>query len=227
MFYIIKSDNTSNNIINLKKTLKGEFFLRSFNFLNEIHNVRSNNNILPYKEPAGSLQLIELTTQFVSGNDLASDIQTKIDAVSAGSPVVSYSSATGKFTITNTTAFSLKFGDNTSNTCHELIGFNATNTSDATSHIADNVANLTPYQHILINIKEDVVTAVEDQEYGDNSFIITSQSNFCDMAEYTPKTTDIGQQWIRFNGTKRITIRFYDDNNNELNLNHWSLVLFQ
>lgn len=226
MLYVLKSSDVSNNnVINLKQKINGEFVFHSFTFNNEIYNVTSNNNILPYYE--SSLTNIELTKQYVNGDDLASDIQTKINAISGGTAAVTYSSATGKFTITNTTAFSLKFGDNTNNTCNNLLGFNQTNTTSATSVTSDNIAYLSPYQRIMIKISGDNITSISDQDYGDYSFIITTNANFGDIAQYISKENDIREQRIYVNNVKHVKITFYDENGNLLSLNNWCLVLFQ
>lgn len=226
MLYVFKSSDTTNNIINLQKTLSGKFTLHSFTFNNEIYNVRGDNNNLPYFE-GGSITNLSLTQQYVNGDDLAYDVQEKINEISDGTASVSYDSNTGKFTITNTISFSLKFGDNTENSCRKLLGFNGSNSSEGTSVVSDNVANITPYQRLLIKISEDEKTSVSDQDYGDYSFVITTKSDFGDVSKYISKESDIREQEIRFNKVKRFKVSFYNENGVLLTLNNWCLVLFQ
>ena len=164
MYYILKSNDVSNNVINTRQIMEGTYQLHSFTCTNNIYNVTANNNILPYQEGA-SYNAIELTQQYANGSDLASDIATKINEVSDGTATCEYSYNTGKFTITNTTNFYFNFGDITTNTCYNLIGFSQSNTTDGTSVTSDNIANLVPFKHILINIQEDKLQNITNKQW--------------------------------------------------------------
>lgn len=222
MFYIIKSSDVTNGLVKLTDHLKGNYLLHSLSFTNNNLNVNEYNNILPYFE--GSLTNIELTQQYVDGTDLASDIQTKIDAVSDGTVSVQYNSATCTFTITNTVNFSLSFADNTTNTCHQLLGFTQTNTGTGTTITSDLKADLVAFKHICINIIDSDCYNVVDQSYNSSTFIVQGRSDFGDKFEYTAdnKTT---RQLMRLTPTKTLKIKFYDENNNELSLTNWILIL--
>lgn len=224
MLYIIKSSDVSNNYINTIETLKGKFILHSFTFTNNLYNITSNNNILPYQEGA-TYTAIELTQQFANGNEIATDIQTKINAVSGGIASVTYNSSSGKFTITNTTNFYLKFGDVVTNTANNLLGFLKQNTTNATSVTSNNVAHLIPFQTININIDQDKKKSIKNENYTENTFLITGTSNFGDAFVYVSQNNDIHPQICEFKPTKRIKITFFDENDNELQLNDWVLVL--
>ena len=224
MKYIIKSSNVSNNIVNLNKYFKGHYKLSSFCFTNNIYNVNSNNNILPYQEGA-TYTAITLSEQFVDGNDLATDIASKINAVSAGTATATYNDNTGKFNITNTTNFYLKFGDVSTNTCNNLLGFNQSNTTDGTSVTSDNSSDLVPFKTIFIDIKEDKSKNILDENNNNNTFMIQGVSNFGELFIYNPVNMDIEPQYALFHSTKRLEIRFYDENENELTLRNWILIL--
>ena len=81
--------------------------------------------------------------------------------------------------------------------------------------------------YVLISIKNDKISAVSDQNFGDYSFIITQQETFGDRAHYISKVNDRREQEIELDGTKRLEISFFDASQNSLSLSSWSLVLFQ
>ena len=163
----------------------------------------------------------------MNGNEIATHMQSKINAISGGTANVSYSDNTGKFTITNTTNFYLKFGDITTNTCHQLLGFNQSNTSDNTSVTSDNVSDLTSFKCIYINIQSDEMQNIINENYGKYSFVIQGNSDFGDKLTYISKYNDIIQQAIKLPPTKRLQISFYDENNNAVIINNWVLTLEQ
>ena len=221
---VLKSSDVSNGVINTNEIFDGTYKLHSFTFTNNLYNITSNNNILPYQEGA-SYTAIELTQQYANGTDLATDIQTKINAVSAGTPSVVYNSNTGKFTITNTVSFYFKFGDITSNTCYNLLGFSQTNTSSNTSITSPNVADLVAFKHIYINIEQDTCKCVKTENFTNNTFLITRKCDFGDVSTYTSKQNDIYEQICYFRAEKRFKINFYDENNNTISPTNWILVL--
>ena len=224
MFFVFKSDDVENGVISTRNHLQNVYRLHSFTFTNDIYNVTNNNNILPYQEGA-SYYALELTNQYGNGNDIATDIASKINAVTAGTATVVYSAVTGKFTISNTTNFYLKFGDVTTNTCEKLLGFSQTNTSDNTSATSDKIADLVSFKHIYIKIDEDKIQAVRNHNYKENSFIIQANSSFGDKCCYMSKNNDIEPQLIRFsNPIKRLTINFYDELNSSITINNWVLT---
>ena len=220
MYHIIQSSDIQNNVINLTQKMEGLCKLNAFIFTNNIYNVTTNNNILPYYE--STLNNIELTTQYASGDDLATDIQTKIDAISAGSATVTYNANTCKLTIANTTNFSLKFGDNTTNTCHELIGFNQSNTDTVTTITSPNMLQLVSYKYITINIAQDCSLHVHNQTYQYDTFIIMGTSDFGDRMIYNSK--DYTPQYMNLQPTKTLSVSFFDDKHNAINISNWALV---
>ena len=226
MRHILKSSDATNNVINLKKTFEGRYDLHSFGFTNTLYNITSNNNILPYQEGA-TYTAIELTTQYTNGTDVATDIETKINAVSSGTASVSYSESTGKFTITNTTNFYLKFGDVSTNTCSNLLGFSSNNTTDGTSITSDVFADLEPFKTIYIDIKQDKLKSISDESYNSHTFMVLGTSNFGELFIYKSLDWDFEPQYMTLNETKRLQITFYDENKNALTLTNWFLVLQQ
>ena len=226
MYQILKESDVSGGLIQLKNMMQDEYELAGFAFTNNLHNVTSNNNILPYYENTTQYQL-ELTQQYCNGDDLATDIASKINAVTSGTATATYNSNTAKFTITNTVNFQLNFGNSISNTCKKLIGFSASNTTSGTSTTSDSVADLTPFKHIKIRIDNSDCNNVNDQSYNSDSFIIQGKSNFGDAFIYNGKEFDIVPQKISLKPTKTIGISFSDHNNNSITLTDWVLILFQ
>lgn len=226
MYYILKSSDVSNNVITSNHIFDGNYSLHSLTFTNNVYNITSNNNILPYQEGA-SYYAIELTEQFVNGDDLATHLKAKIDAVSAGTSTVSFDANTGKFTISNTTNFYLKFGDITTNTCHNLLGFNQSNTSNGTSIVSDVACDLVPFKQIYVRIKEHECGNVRNENNNTYTFLILGNSNFGDIFTYTSKEHDVIPQTVQLDAIKRLTIEFYDENNNSISLANWCLGLIQ
>ena len=223
MLLIIRSTDIINNNVKLSDKFEGKYQLHSFIFTNNIYNITSKNNILPYYE--SSLNNIELTQQYANGPDLATHLQTKINAVSAGTASVSFDSNTGKFTITNTTNFSLKFGDNTNNTCHELIGFTQANTSTNTTITSDNISQLVPFNYITIKIDQDRTFSIHNQSYHNDTLFIIGKSDFGDTFIYNNK--DYTSQYIKLKPTKQLSISFYDHKHNSIDIANWTLVLMK
>ena len=221
MYQVLNSSNVINNSITLKERFDKEYILHSLSFVNDVYNINQYNNILPYQEGA-TYTAIELTQQYASGNELAADIQNKINAVSVGTASVTYNDNTGKFTITNTTNFHLKFGDVTTNTCYNILGFNQSNTTDGTSVISTNIADLTPFKCLYIQISEDKYQNIKTENYRDYTFVITGKSDFGDVFQYIEQSIP---QKCYFSNTNKITIKFYDEKYNELSIRNWCLVM--
>ena len=224
MYFIIKSSDVNNGIINLNKQMENVYLLHSFSFTNDIYNIDSNNYILPYQESSININ-IQLTEQYVNGDDLATHLQSKINAVSSGTASVAFNANTGKFTITNSVNFKFNFASYGNGTCYDLIGFNNIDTSYATTATSDYSANLVPYQSLFIDIKNDKLKLVSDENYNNYSFIINQSSNFGDICNYISNINDTDPQLIDIDTTKRIEVKFYDQNNNLITLNNWCLIL--
>ena len=223
-YHILQSNNVNNGVINLKKAFNGKYHFHSFIFANNLYNMTTNNNILPYQEGI-TLTLIELDNQYINYADMATHLQSKISAVSGGTPSVNYDENTGKFTLTNTVSFSLKFGDTSQNTCHQLLGFDKSNTSTGMTITSDKVADLTAFKCIHINIKQDECHSVFDENYGNYTFVIQGKAEFGDILTYNSKEKDYMPQQLLLESTKRLEISFYDENNNPLDIDNWTLIL--
>ena len=224
MYHIIKSSDATNGLIKLTDPLQNEYELHSLTFTNNVTNVNAYNNILPYHE-GSTLTNIELTQQYVDGTDLATDVQDKINAITAGTATVEYNANACAFTISNTTGFSLKFGDNTSNTCDKLLGFSQTNTASSTTHTSDSIADLTAFKYICMTINEACNSNVVDQSYNSNTFLIQGRSDFGDKFEFITDSFNVIRQKMTLKPTKTLKVAFSDDENNGLTLANWILIL--
>ena len=224
MNYVLKSSDVSNDTITSNHIFNGDYQLHSLTFTNNVYNITSNNNILPYQEGA-SYTAIALTQQFVSGDDLAIHLKAKIDATSAGTSTVSFNANTGKFTISNTVSFYFKFGDITTNTCHDLLGFNQSNTSNGTSVSSDIASDLVAFKHIYVNIEQQDCGNIGNKNNNTYTFLTIGNSNFGDVFTYKSKDFDTEPQIVRLNSCKRLKINFYHENNNSVSLTNWCLTL--
>ena len=224
MYHIIKDTDTSNGLIQLNQVHIDNYTLHSFTFTNNVYNVSSRNNVIPYYE-GSTLSLLTLTEQFCDGTDMATDIASKINAVTAGTATCTFDTNKYTFTITNTVSFSLKFGDAYDNMSNNLLGFTATNTSSSTSQTSNTTADLTPFKYIKINIADSGVKNVIDQSFTSNTFLIQGSSNFGEKFIYNGKDYDVTPQTISLKPTKTMKIVFTDEKNKTLTLTDWHLIL--
>lgn len=122
---------------------------------NTIYTINSNNNSLGWTSSITGYVNSSFTQGYYSASDLASHVGTTLQAdkySGDGNFSASYSSLTGKLTISNSsTVFSLDF-QNPATTSAELLGFNVgmTGATGATSYVSSNVLELQPVRTISI-----------------------------------------------------------------------------
>jgi len=99
------------------------------------YNVTSSNNALRFTPASGAATTISLTAGKYTGSQLATALQTAMNAASGGDTyTVSYTASTGKFSIQNNTgnagSLTLSF-ENAATTAEDLLGFGASSVSVA------------------------------------------------------------------------------------------------
>ena len=225
MYHIIRDIDGTDGLTELSTMLSGEYTLESFTFANNIYNVSARNNVLPYHEGVTFSELT-LKEQYCDGDDIATDIASKINAVSAGTATATFDSNTQQFTITNTLPFSLKFGDKYDNMSNELLGFTTKNTAEGiTSITSDITADLTPFKYIKIDINDGKGKNVVDQSYAVNTFLVQGQSNFGENFDYRAKDYTSEPQRVVLPPLRTMRIEFTDDKNKAISPTNWHLIL--
>ena len=136
--------------IQLQENVEGKFRVKNVIVPNTMYPVRSTNNLV-YFSQSGTDRIATITPGFYTSATFITALDVALNnstPAPAGTFSTTYSSTTGKITITNsTTAFILQFGTFATiaaNSARKLMGFNSSNTASALSQVSPNVINLTP-----------------------------------------------------------------------------------
>ena len=221
---IHSAKNASNNVATLDNPINGVWKLISFKMTNNLFNVNDTNNKL-YINENGSNFTVTLTNGYYDMSELKTMLTSAINNVISGTISITSDSNTRKFTFTNTLNFGFTFSTNTSNSGRKLIGMNATDDSQATSHTSDIPIDLNTYKNIFLNVSQDDNNDVFSSSYFNSSLIIHGSGSFGDA--YTFVSDDNFHQYVRFRNTKKLEFRFHDIENNTIDLNSDYTILFQ
>lgn len=225
MLLCLKSSNlNTNNQWKLDKPITGLYKLVAFVSTNNMYNVNDTNNKIYLNESGNDLTAI-LTNGYYDAIDLRSEISSKLNSVCGGTVTVTFNSNVRKYTITNTNNFYFKFGSNTSNSARKLVGFNASDGSNNTTHTSDNCIDLNTYKNVYINIKESDDRNIYGMNYFSTSLVVCGDGNFGELMRYKPN--EHFDQYIKFSkSVKILKIRMHDADNNDINLNsEYSIIL--
>ena len=178
-----------------------------------------------YLNETGNDLVSTLVNGYYDATDLTTMLSQQLNAVAGGTVSVSLDDNTKKFTITNTNNFYFTFGTNTSNSARKLLGFNASDGTNNTSHTSDNCIDLNTYKNVFIDIEQNDRHNINSVGYYNTSLIINGTGTFGELFRYIPK--DNIDQYIHFTrGIKKITLRFHDNNNSDISINSdYSIVL--
>jgi hypothetical protein len=106
--------------------------------------INSTNNT--FKFNGSGLKTVTITAGNYSANDLATEIQTRMNATAFTGTTVVYSDLTNKFVFTNAVAFNLVFA---ANTFAPIIGLTA-DTASSTTVTTQNVIDISGTNHIFV-----------------------------------------------------------------------------
>ena len=136
---------------------------------------------------------------------------------------VSYSDSTRKMSITTVNNFRLVFTGK-ENTCHELIGFNKSNTSMDTRHESTGLVNLDPIHYI--NISVDQITSVSQQNLHGTTFIIPIPAGIYNYVNYV-SDSEWRQTMFVHTDKRIINITLKDDYGKSIDTNgtDWMMIL--
>lgn len=188
------------------------------------YTVNSTNNVLTWEDNVPNTYSATLTAGNYTGSQLATEVQTKMNAQMAGF-TVSYDSKTYKLSWSNASQFKLLAGGNT--TADEVVGLSADGTL-ATSDVSDNAINLSGTHYLMI--RSDELSKGRPQNI--NSTKMTSYIHRVSIEESVGDiiTEQRHPNEFRFQSPivlKRIDVALYDDNDVLVDLNglHWSMQL--
>ena len=223
MLLYLNSEKADNNVFKLDEAIVGKYKLQSFSFTNNMYNVNDTNNKIYINENGDNLTAT-LTNGYYDINDLKTHLSTVLNSTMSGTVTITLNSNTNKYTIANTLNYYFTFGSNTLNSARKLIGFNAVDGTNATSHTSDVVVDLNPCREFFINIVENDYKNIYGQNYFNSSLFINGIAGFGETMRYI--NDDNFNQYITLKNTKSMCVEFHDLNENEIDLNSdYSIVL--
>lgn len=237
-FIVINSNNLSSGTVSsgeieLPHLLRGKFKLEYFSCTNNLYNVNAYNNILTAQVNNGvgtTAYTITLTQGFYSLADLASMLDTIFTAttgqIGANQINVTASDSTGKITFTAVAPATFYFTfSGSSYSAQKILGFNADQTSLASSTVSTYPADLFPYKNIYLSIDENKGSSIQGASYFSSSLWIPFGNTFGEPFIY--KCKNEVEQFITLNHPNKIRFKFHDDSNNPIEMNNvdWELIL--
>ena len=186
--------------INLDKYLVS---VEEISFANNVTPINDLTNKLQFNEGSGSLTLT-LTNGDYNGTDVASELQTKMNAVGSDTYTISYSSITKKITITSTGTFTIESCNNNS---YRQLGF-APFSVAVSSYTSSNLVFL------LSSLYVDVITSIRNYNYNtsrksDTLTRIHLDRNFGEIVKYVSYEND--KFIINDNSLYSFNIRLFND----------------
>ena len=231
---LIKSDDlcdgtSSNGTIDLDfgKVFKENAYyeLVEFAMSNSLYNVNAYNNNLPFSENSVD-KSTTLTQSTYTASELATEIQTQMDASGNNTYTVTFDDKSGKFTIARATgvdSFGFTYGTNTSNTSRYLLGFDASDQTEGTTQTSDNVIDITPYKIIYFYFINNANIAGNSKFSA--SFSISGNGGFLEPIRYNKN--EKYSQTVKFNSETAIEFRIVDKNNKIIDFHgaSWEMIL--
>lgn len=121
--------------------------------------ITNSNKYIDFNDGAG-VKTATLKVGYYSSNDLMIEIKKKMDALSTLDFTISFNRTTRKFTISSTSNFSLLFstGPNAAQSTAELLGYQATDKTGASSYLAESVSGYEYSTQFYIQSYKDTST---------------------------------------------------------------------
>lgn len=195
--------------------------VESVSFPNSVYAVNSNYNTLELTDAGGS-DTITLTQQNYSGVQLATELQTQLNASGtlSGTFTVSYDTQTFKLTISSTAAFTIDGG-----TALHIIGVSSVPTTSSTSYTSDSVVRLDGTMYI------DLVSSLASRSYSTTDersnvlFRIPVDSAVGNVITYR-NTSEENRIKVNTTSLKTAQFRLFDDRGNVFLLDNNSHVSY-
>ena len=198
----------------------GNYHLQFANVQNTSYTVRTNVNDTIYFNENSTNKSATITPGYYTSSTIAAAIKSAMDTASSAFATftVTFSSATQKLTIASTQNFSLTFGTYTARSIARLLGFNAADTTAATSAIGNNVINFGEPLSFAIRIREAADYNVSCINGSYASFVIPMDVGYGEYKYY--RSNYDFPQYCRFTTRcTRLNIEIRDFEGNILDLN--------
>jgi hypothetical protein len=225
----------SSNLIRLNG--RNKLKLKSIVMYNTIYTINGNNNKIDFNENSTN-KTTTLTNGWYTASSLATHIGTAMTTTSGGFATftASYSSVTGKMTISSTQNFSLLFltGTNTSSSPYRELGFTSTNgitavnTSAGTSATGNNIVNLGLPLTIYISINNWNGSNIKDTSGTHCTFAVPVNCLAGEMINFNGDDIEqVVEVPSNVNVISQLKITLSSVNNRAIDLNNseWSLIL--
>jgi hypothetical protein len=220
--------NGSNSISDFKVTVERISNVKNVKIQNAIiplsfYNVNSFNNSITFND--GSLRTASLTLGSYTAVQLATLIQTAMNAISTLVFTITYNSIIQKYTISSTSNFSLIFTNQTSS-LPSMLGFNYSTYASASTYTSTNVASVNKiYSQVNIcsgRLSTDNQQVSSSNVYFGNLICVVNNSVY-KPGEYLYYSNDDNSQNSMFSNESssldNIDIRLYDGDNNLIEFN--------
>ena len=227
-------DKPSDCRIEMKRILRaGTYRLVYVLFPNTLYTVNNNNDTIYLEEEGSPVVTGKMVHGFYDHRDFPDVVQAALNDAIPNNPVqysVEYSDTTRKMvikTVNNIINFRLLFAGphgNRDNTCHELIGFNKSDTPFSTSHDSPGLVNLDPIH--TANISVDQIASVSQQNLHGTTFIVPIPAGIYNYINYVPDSEF--QQTMFVHTDKRVlNLTLKDEYGKMIDTNgtDWMLIL--
>lgn len=216
----ITQRNSSNFKIEITDFYKNKFSqlrVRNIMATKSWYTVQTGYNDTVVVDDNGTERTLTMTESNYTATQLASHLQTLINAVSANTWTVSYDSQTMMMTTTSTANFYYKWGTNSLESS-TLFGYTQTDTANSTSSVSTQAIDLQPEKYLLIKCDQ-----VESQFYTgndkDNSVIALCPMN--EVENGSAKSYEPSPVWIpisaSFNNILNFRVTYRNDRETPMN----------
>ena len=168
---------------------------------------------------------------YATSTAFASQVQTDLQTVDSNF-TVTYSTTTCKFTIANSvSAFILQWASSTGDDCSDQLGFALSNTTSGLTVTSTFIPVLPQSVAVLIQIGEaqstDYYLTTNANSNLLGSLRVPIDVGFGSVVNFVPEANH--EQYINLRGTKRLTVKLYDEQGRIFNLNgtDWTMELEQ
>lgn len=225
-------DKPSDCTIEMKRILRaGTYRLVYCLFPNTFYSINSNNDKLYLEEDGYPVVTCTLSHGFFDYRDFPEVVQSALNEASTRANnttnpetyTVTYSDTTRKMKIMTINKFRLVFADK-DNTCHELIGFNKSDTRMETYHESPGLVNLDPIH--TVNISVDKITSVSQQNLHGTTFILPIPAGIYNYINYVPDM-EFRQTMFVHTDKRMISLTLKDEYGKLIDTNQtdWMIIL--
>lgn len=221
------SGTSTNFRLNHYYPVSGDYKVHNIQIPRTNFNVNSTNNKVYFIDADAVAYTATIISGSYTSSTLPAALVAAMELVSAQTYTVTFSSTTGKLTITpGAGTISMLFSTYSTATARYLLGFEAEDTTAAASVTSTNSVDLSYPPSVAIMINEAL-----DTNYGPFRETGSEYSIYVPFSQaygaYTDQSSFDIQQKIKLRTTKSLNIRLLDHDNNEIDLNgvNWEFLI--